>query len=89
MRLAFALRDRIRVIDGLYVALADELDCALVTTDRRLAASDAPCEIRIPQPGGPTGVPVPTLRTGNCDQCSTLICGVKLDKLPQISISRA
>jgi predicted nucleic acid-binding protein len=48
VRLAFALRDRIRVVDGLYVALADELGCALVTTDRGLAASDAPCEICIP-----------------------------------------
>ncbi|MGH3870493.1 MAG: type II toxin-antitoxin system VapC family toxin [Pseudonocardiaceae bacterium] len=48
VRLAFALRDRIRVVDGLYVALADELDCPLVTTDHRLAAADAPCEIRTP-----------------------------------------
>ncbi|MGH3913626.1 MAG: hypothetical protein ACRDTC_09465 [Pseudonocardiaceae bacterium] len=30
VRLAFALRDRIRVVDGPYVALADELDCPLV-----------------------------------------------------------
>ena len=61
VRLAFALRDRIRVVDGLYVALADELDCPLVTTDRRLAVADAPCEVRTPpaQPGRPTGVPVP------------------------------
>ena len=65
MRLAFALRDRIRVVDGLYVALADELGCSFVTTDRRLAVADAPCEIRTPpaQPGHPTGVPVPLPRT--------------------------
>lgn len=48
LRRAFALRERIRVVDGLYVVLADELDCALVTTDRRLATADAPCEVRLP-----------------------------------------
>lgn len=65
VRLAFALRDRIRVVDGLYVALADEFDCPLVTTERRLAVADAPCEIRIPPapPAGPTGTPVPSPRT--------------------------
>ncbi len=65
VRLAFALRDRIRVVDGLYVALADEFECPLVTTDRRLAVADAPCEIRIPpaQPAQPTGLPVPPPRT--------------------------
>lgn len=65
VRRAFAWRDRIRVVDGLYVALADELDCPLVTTDHRLAAADAPCEMRTPpaQPGHPTGVPVPPPRT--------------------------
>ncbi|HEY2764803.1 MAG TPA: type II toxin-antitoxin system VapC family toxin [Pseudonocardiaceae bacterium] len=61
VRLAFALRDRIRVVDGLYVALADELACPLVTTDRRLAVADAPCEIHTPptQPGRSTDVPAP------------------------------
>lgn len=49
LRRAYALRERIRVLDGLYVALADEVGCALVTTDRRLAAATAPCDIRIPQ----------------------------------------
>jgi predicted nucleic acid-binding protein len=65
VRLAYALRDRIRVVDGLYVALAQELACPLVTTDRRLAVADAPCEIRIPPapPSHPTGVPVPSPRT--------------------------
>lgn len=64
VRLAFALRDRIRVVDGLYVALADELDCPLVTTDYRLALADAPCEIRTPpdQPSR-TSAPVPPPRT--------------------------
>ncbi|MGH4008809.1 MAG: type II toxin-antitoxin system VapC family toxin [Pseudonocardiaceae bacterium] len=65
VRRAFALRDRIRVVDGLYVALADELGCPLVTTDRRLVAADAPCQIRTPpaKPDQPTGVPVPPPRT--------------------------
>lgn len=65
VRRAFALRDQIRVVDGLYVALADELDCPLVTTDLRLAVADAPCEIRTSpaQPGRPTGIPVPPPRT--------------------------
>ena len=65
VRLAFALRDRIRVVGGLYVALADELDCPLVTTDRRLAVADAPCEIRVPPapPSHPSDVPVPSPRT--------------------------
>ena len=35
LRRAYALLERIRVLDGLYVALADELGCTLVTTDRR------------------------------------------------------
>ena len=57
IRRAFALREHIRVTDGLYVALADELGCPLVTTDRRLAGAHAPCEVRVP----PTG-PIPPPR---------------------------
>lgn len=45
---AFGLRDRIRVLDGLYVALAEDLGCPLVTTDTRLAKSTAPGEVRVP-----------------------------------------
>jgi predicted nucleic acid-binding protein len=58
VRRAFALREHIRVTDGLYVALADELGCPLVT-DRRLAGAHAPCEVRVP----PTG-PIPPPREG-------------------------
>jgi predicted nucleic acid-binding protein len=58
VRRAFALRERIRVVDGLYVVLADELGCPLVTTDRRLAGADAPCEVRVP-PEQPGAVPAP------------------------------
>lgn len=42
---AFELRERIRVVDGLYVALAERLDCPLVTTDARLVASRPPCAV--------------------------------------------
>lgn len=45
---AFELRERIRVVDGLYVALAERLRCPLVTTDRRLAGAQAPCEVIVP-----------------------------------------
>lgn len=51
-RRAAQLGDRIRVLDGLYVALADERDCPLVSTHRRLAGADAPCEVLTPwRPG--------------------------------------
>lgn len=43
---ALALQDRIRVVDGLYVALAQSRDCPLVTTDRRLSRAQPPCEVR-------------------------------------------
>ncbi len=42
---AFALRDTIRILDGLYVALAEMYGCALVTTDRRLSRSNPPCKV--------------------------------------------
>jgi predicted nucleic acid-binding protein len=34
----WALRDNVSAYDGSYVALAESLDCALVTADKRLAA---------------------------------------------------
>jgi predicted nucleic acid-binding protein len=48
LRRALALQERIRVHDGLYVALAEERGCALLTTDRRLARADPPCEVVAP-----------------------------------------
>jgi len=48
VRRAYALRERIRLLDGLYVVLADELGCPLVTTDRRLARAGPSCEVRTP-----------------------------------------
>ena len=50
---ALALSGRVRVLDGLYVALAEERGCALVTMDRRLARASTGCDIRTP-PGSPT-----------------------------------
>lgn len=47
---ALALQGRIRVLDGLYVALAEARACPLLTTDRRLAAADLPCEVILAAP---------------------------------------
>lgn len=49
---ALDLRERIRVLDGLYVALAETRRCPLVTTDLRLVAARSPCEVRAPQQSG-------------------------------------
>lgn len=48
LRRALQLGEGVRVLDGLYVALAEERSCPLVTTDRRLARSGAPCEVQAP-----------------------------------------
>lgn len=48
VRRAFELRGRIRVLDGLYVALAEDRACPLVTTDGRLAGAKPPCDVRHP-----------------------------------------
>lgn len=39
MRRAFELRDDVTAYDAVYVALAEHLDCVLVTGDERLAAA--------------------------------------------------
>jgi len=45
---AWQLRDTVRGWDAMYVALAEALDAALVTTDRRLAAATGPtCRIEV------------------------------------------
>ena len=45
---AWQLRDTVRGWDAMYVALAEALDVALVTTDRRLAAAEGPtCSIEV------------------------------------------
>lgn len=49
VRRAFDLRDRIRVLDGLYVALAERVNGALLTTDTRLVRSALPCEVLAPE----------------------------------------
>ncbi len=53
LRRALDLGDRIRVLDGLYVALAEERECSLLTTDGRLAASDPPCRVLLVGPDEP------------------------------------
>lgn len=45
---AFDLRERMRVVDGLYVALAEERSVPLLTTDQRLVRADPPCEVLAP-----------------------------------------
>lgn len=45
---AYAWRERIHVLDGLYGALADELGVPLVTTDRWLAGAAPACEVLTP-----------------------------------------
>lgn len=45
LRRAFELRDSIRVLDGLYVALAERHRCRLITTDGRLAHAKPPCDV--------------------------------------------
>ncbi|MFT4011463.1 MAG: PIN domain-containing protein [Nocardioidaceae bacterium] len=46
---AFALNDSIRILDGLYVALAERLDCPLLTTDARLSRARLPCRVILAQ----------------------------------------
>jgi predicted nucleic acid-binding protein len=45
---ALQLQPRVRVLDGLYVALAESLNSPLVTTDRRLARAGLRAEVRSP-----------------------------------------
>ena len=42
---AWALRDRLHAYDALYVALAVELDCPLVTTDDRIPSPRLPAQV--------------------------------------------
>lgn len=47
MRRAFELRENVTAYDAAYVALAESLDCELVTADHRLAGTTGPrCPIR-------------------------------------------
>lgn len=48
VRRALGWDGRIRVLDALYVVLAEERDRPLITTDLRLARAGARCEIRSP-----------------------------------------
>ena len=45
---AYELRANVSAYDAAYVALAEQLECALITADRRLAAAPGPrCEITV------------------------------------------
>lgn len=48
VRRALSLAGRVRVADGLYVALAEERRCPLITTDQRLGRANLDCDIRTP-----------------------------------------
>lgn len=45
---ALDLAPRVRVLDGLYVAVAESLSCPVITTDPRLARAGLPVEVRSP-----------------------------------------
>jgi predicted nucleic acid-binding protein len=48
MRRAYELRANVSAYDATYVALAEQLECALITADRRLAAAPGPrCPITV------------------------------------------
>jgi predicted nucleic acid-binding protein len=48
LRRALAMQAQVRVVDGLYVALAEERGCPLLTTDLRLARIVTTCEVLAP-----------------------------------------
>lgn len=49
MRRAYQLRANVTAYDSAYIALAEALDCELLTADRRLADAPGPrCSIRVP-----------------------------------------
>lgn len=45
---AVQMQERVRVLDALYVVVAQDRDADLVTTDRRLARSDLPVTVLAP-----------------------------------------
>jgi predicted nucleic acid-binding protein len=45
LQAALVWSERIRVVDGIYVALAAERGCPLLTSDARLARAKPPCEV--------------------------------------------
>lgn len=52
MRRAYELRDHVTAYDAAYVALAEGLECVLVTGDARLAAAAGiSCAVRVVEPG--------------------------------------
>lgn len=52
LRRAYELRATVTVYDAVYVALAESLDCALLTADARLARAAGPrCEVQVLRSG--------------------------------------
>ena len=48
LRRAWELRDNVTAYDACYVALAEALDCALLTADARLSRASGPiCEVEV------------------------------------------
>lgn len=48
IRRAFELRGNVTAYDAAYVALAEQLDCALLTADRKLAAApNVTCQVEV------------------------------------------
>lgn len=47
-RRALGIAPNVRIADGLYVALAEERNCPLLTTDQRLARAVTTCEVLAP-----------------------------------------
>lgn len=48
MRRAFEVRNNVTVYDAVYVALAERLDCVLVTADQRLASAPGiSCQVEV------------------------------------------
>lgn len=48
LRRALTLQDQVRVLDALYVAVAEEVRAPIVTTDRRLAVAGVVPEVLAP-----------------------------------------
>lgn len=48
---ALDMQDQVRVLDALYIVVAQDHDATLITTDRRLARADVPVPIAAPPAG--------------------------------------
>ena len=53
---ALSLDDRLRMLDAIYVAIAERFSCPVLTTDARLARAKPPCDVLLLQPSPPSEV---------------------------------